>query len=370
LSYYYQGYANTAQTAFDLTGRAIDGTFTYPDFGANVSTSAAPWVLEQKDDLVLRMDPKAPWKPLSSWHITEPKPGANDAGYGYTDPMSIVEVGSKAYVALYTRDYIAVLDTSQVQDGGAPTKSIDLSSLASDADIDGNLEAIALAYDKTAGRVWVVLGNSNNGAIPPSGAYTPCSPGFHPKVVAIDTTTDALVPGVSYTLSGYGAYPSSGIAYDAKNSRLLITTSGCNDVSDAGDGGVNVGPTVEAAVESVSLTDGTDKVLLTPAPSYTSGLIYIDEHHAFLQSSSGTNAWDPTSTTIGALVAGAPDTAVYDGQGHLVGPSTTSLADGGSSYSIVSVDTADGGVTTLAASPFALTPASYGWESIDIWPKP
>ena len=65
----------------------------------------------------------------------------------------------------------------------------------------------------------------------------------------------------------------------------------------------------------------------------------------------------------------APDTLVWDGQ-HLLGPQTTSLADGGYEVAVVTVDPLDGGVTTLAPSPFTPVPSQYGWQSIDLWPRP
>jgi len=368
-SYYYGGgYSNTEYSAFDLTTNQTAGGLSYASYGINQSTNTAPWVLEQANDLVLRMDPTAPWKPTSSWTVPEPKPSAGESTN--SDPFSVAEVGNKAYVALYARDYIAVLDTSAVADGGAPTKSISLTQFVSDADIDQNLEAIALAYDATRQRVWVVLGNGNNGAIPANGAYTPCSAGFHPLVVAIDTTTDTIVPNVAYPLTGYDIYPASAVAYDATGDRLLIASGGCEDVTNLSDGGVTVGPTIDSVVETIALANGTDTVLLNPAPQYTSALVYVDSHHAFLESGNGTNAWDPTSPVLGALVANAPDTSVWDGKGHLLGPQTTSLSDGGSSYAIVSVDPTDGGLTTLATGPFSPLPTSYGWQAIDLWPRP
>lgn len=373
LSYYFDSFNDSAYAVFDPTTGAALGSLTYAQFGTNLSSNASPWVLEQVNDLVLQMNPVQPWKVQSSWSVAEPPPEPLEAGAEpYSDAFSVAEVGAKAYVALFTRDYIAVLDTSTAVDGGAPLKSIGLSELASDADVDHNLEAIAVFYDTTQSLVWVVLGNTDQAVSSASFPYLTCVPGFHPLVVAIDPTTDTIVSGKTYSLSGFDVFPASAVAFDQANDRLLVASQGCSDVTDENDGGVDVGPTIESYVEALSLATGTDTVLLNPAPPGATALVYVDSTHAFIESNSGVNAWDPTQATVGDLIPNAPEAIVWDGQGHLLGPTTTSLTDGGTSFALVSVDPVDGGVTTLATNPFTPTPdpSSFSWEGLDLWPRP
>jgi hypothetical protein len=367
LSYGVGGDAGTQYSAFETPANHVVGSLAYAQYATGVATSESPWLLEQASNRVVRMNPAAPWEPTAIWNVSEPP----DASSASTEAVAVVEVGTKAYVAGYASDYVAVLDTSQASDGGPPIASISLTSFVADADIDHRLEVVALASDATQRRVWVVLGNSNNGADPSNGAYVPCSPGFHPLVVAIDTATDTLVPGVEYALSGYDVLPAL-VAYDAALDRLLVASKGCVDVSDAGHGSVSVGPTVQSYVEALSLAAdaGTDTILLNPAPPSPSALVYVDEHHAYLQSASGVNAWDPTLSALGPSVPGAPDVFVVDAQGNLLGPRTTSFADGGSSIAVVAVDPLLGTSTTLATNPFAPAPAPASWHSVALWPPP
>jgi hypothetical protein len=371
LSYTFDSFNDTAYAVFNPATGAMEGSLTYAQFGTNLSSNASPWVLEQFNDRVLQMDPAQPWKVRSSWSVVEPPAESFEAGAAaYSDAFSVAEVGTKAYVALFTRDYIAVLDTSTATDGGAPLKSISLSQFVSDADVDHGLESIAIFYDTKQSLVWVVLGNTNQAVSSATFPYLTCVPGFHPIVAAIDPTTDTVVSGKTYALSGFDVYPASAVAFDPANDRLLAASQGCSDVTDESDGGIDAGPTIQSYVEALSLATGTDTILLNPAPPGASALVYVDAAHAFIQSSSGVNAWNPSQTTLGALLPNAPEAIVWDGNGHLLGPTTTSLSDGGTSFALISVDTPDGGVTTLATNPFTPTPDPDSWEGLDLWPHP
>jgi len=373
LSYTFDSFNDSAYAVFNpTTGEAL-GSLTYAQFGTNLSSNASPWVLEQFNDLVLQMDPVEPWKIQSSWSVVEPPPESLEAGAApYGDAFSVAEVGTKAYVALFTRDYVAVLDTSTKADGGAPLASISLSQFVGDADVDHGLEAIAVFYDTTQNLVWVVLGNTDQAVSSASFPYVTCVPGFHPLVAAIDPATDTIVSGKTYSLSGFDVFPATAVAFDQANDRLLVASQGCSNVTDESDGSVNVGPTVNSYVEALSLSTGTDTILLNPAPPGASALVYVDGTHAFIQSNNGVNAWNPTQTTVGALVPNAPEAIVWDGQGHLLGPTMTLLTDGGTSFALISVDPTDGGVITLATNPFtpAPDPSSFTWEGLDLWPRP
>jgi hypothetical protein len=372
LSYYYDGYNDTEYSAFNVPSATVQGSLSYAQYGVNVSTNTTPWVLEQSNNLVLRMDPNEPWKPTSSWSLANVP---QESSYGSnTDSFAVAEVGTKAYVLGYASDYIAVLDTSTTYDAGAPTKTI---PLVANPDASGQLEGIALAYDASQSRVWVVLGNANSPSYPPI-----CAPEYHPFVVAIDTTTDEVVSGLQYTLQGYGTpLATNAVVFDSANDRLLIATEGCNDPVDAGDGAVGAGAFDQAYVEQISLGAGVDAgrdtILLTLSPSNSpAALVYVDATHAFVQTGNGpTYAWNPTQQTLGAAIPNAPDTFVWDGQGHLLGPRSTLLPnDAGVSIAVVAVDPLDGGLTTLATNPFAPVPANpfnqQTWQSVDIWPHP
>jgi hypothetical protein len=375
LSYFYDGYNNTEYSAFNVASASVQGGLSYAQYGVNVSTNTTPWVLEQYSQLVLRMDPKQPWNPTSSWSLASLP---NGSSYGNdTDAFAVAEVGTKAYVLGYGSNYIAVLDTSTTYDAGAPIETI---PLVANADAGPELEGIALAYDASQNVVWVVLGNSN-GVYSDSVDGSLCGPDYHPFVIAIDTTSDEVVSGLQYTLQGYGTPDAThAVVFDSANDRLLIATEGCYDPVDAGEAGIVGGAFDEAYIEQISLAPGADAnrdtVLLTLSPSNSpAALVYVDETHAFVQTGNGpTYAWNPTQQTLGAEIPNAPDTFVWDGRGHLLGPQSTALADAGISIAVVAVNPADGGLTTLATNPFTPVPASgdYGgpWQSIDIWPHP
>ena len=58
----------------------------------------------------------------------------------------VVGAGAKAYVLRYTRNQIAILDTSQTADAGAPIGTIDLGAFVQPADADGTVEMSAGVY--------------------------------------------------------------------------------------------------------------------------------------------------------------------------------------------------------------------------------
>jgi hypothetical protein len=366
VTYYYDGYDDTGYSAFNVATGETQGSVDYTGtYGVAVSTNESPWFLDQGNNVVYRMNPKAPWEPTSSWEVSSlPLNGS----FGVT-PWSVVEVGTKAYVLGYASDSIGVLDTSSVSDGGAPTKAIALTQFAPDAGDAGfgNLQATALAYDSAQNRAWVLLANTNS-----PGGYGVC--GTHPFLVAIDTLHDTVVSGVQYTLQGYGVPTASNVAaFDAVNDRLFVVTQGCNEA--LADGGT--GPLVQSNVEQISLAGanaGTDTVLSLGQASGQE-IVYVDATHAFVQTSNGTNEMNPATMTLGAAVAHAPDTFVSDGKGNLLGPQSTLLAnDAGVSIAVVQVNPADGGVTTLATNPFTPAPsnpfAQQAWQSVDVWPRP
>jgi len=393
----YNGTSTSELVAFGLQSKAVDGRLIYPGFiGTTYVTPTSPWLMEQANDVVALLDPMQPWVIQSSWNVA-----LNDeTDSGFAEPFSnpdgvVVGAGSKAYVLRYTRNLIAVVDSSVVADGGAPLRTIDLSSQLQ-AGGDGYVEMTAGWYDATHQRVYVLLGNINRGDVGCQGYCQLCS-STSPTIVAIDTTTDTLVPlngdagagsvdagageagagdasvgdagvaSLGYVLQGYDpAFGSSPMVYDAPNNRLLVLETGCNMVG--GDGGP--GALVKREVEAVSLVDGSTKMLLDlTAAAFPEAIFYVDSHHVILQLDTA-YTWDPTTTTLGAAIPNAPGSFSLDGQGNLLGVTQNYDPDSGlpSGISVVSVSSGDGGVTMLGQNPFSLTNGFIG--GAQVWPAP
>jgi hypothetical protein len=373
----YNGASTSELVAFGLDSKAVDGRFTYPGFiGTTYVTPTSPWLMEQANDVVARLDPLQPWLIASSWNVALNDEADSGFAAPYSDPDGVVVgAGTKAYVLRYTRNLIAVVDSSQNVDAGAPLKTIDLSSQLQSGG-DGYVEMTAGWYDAANSRLYVLLGNINRGDVGCNGYCQLCS-STSPTIVAIDTTTDTLAAlgadageaGVvtsGYALGGYDpAFGPSPMVYDAPNNRLLVLETGCSTMG--ADGGV--GPVVRREVEAVSLTDGSSHQLLDlTASAYPQAMFYLDAHHVILQLDTA-YTWDPTTTTLGTAIPNAPDTFSVDGQGNLVGVTQDYGADGGpSGISVLSVSSGDGGVTTLGQNPFSLTNGFVG--GAQLWPAP
>ena len=371
----YNGGSQSEVVAFGLQSHAVDGRLTFDDWlgGAYVGTTA-PWVLEESTDIVGKLDGEQPWVIDSSWNVA--MNDLTDAGYAqpYSDPDAvIVGAGPKAYVFRYTRNLVAVLDTSKIVDGGQPSGSIDLSGEVQSAG-DGYVQPVAAVYVAATQRVYAVLGNIDRNDVVNDGYNLLCTSST-PTVIAIDTTTDTLVdlngtaPGNGWPLVGYNPILGPGaLAFDpltGPSGRLLVLDAGCN-LTDS-DGGA--GALAKREVESIDLSTGQATQLLDlTAAAYPSSLTYIDAHHAIVQLDTA-YAWDPATTTLGAAIPNAPDAFAYDGQGHLLGVTTQYGTDGGlSGYAVLSVSVADGGVTQLGANPFVLTNGYVGGAAL--WPSP
>ncbi len=227
-------------TAFSLDAGAVDGVLTYPaNIGFASTTPTGPWLLEQSNDIVTKLDPSAPWRGGPSWNVR----GSDgfDGGMPYADPYQVV-IGpaGKAYVPRFNRNGIAVIDTTQSGVASAPMKIIDLSKYLDATDEDGVVDMVGAAYVSTQHRLYVLLGTFDLYLTDPVGYYTICG-AFHSKIVAIDTDTDALVSPVdggsgdtdAVTLSGYNA---TVLVPDLTRNRLLAINAGCNDqgVVDSG----------------------------------------------------------------------------------------------------------------------------------------
>jgi hypothetical protein len=364
LSYEFDGYSTIEYAAFDLAEGKARGHLDYPSGfagGTNVTSSRAPWVLEQNADIVVRMDPAQPWVPTGSWNVATPPPDAG--GYAYADPSSVAETETEAYVALYNRDDIAVLDTTHAADAGSPSKRIDLSQLLQAGDEDGSLEVSGAFYDATTKRVWLVLGNIDEDTITAPDYELECVAGLTSTVVAIDTTTDTLVSGLKYTLTGYD--PTS-VTFDAASGRLIIMEAGCAQKTDAGPGAIS-----GRLIESLNLETGLSTTLYEGnSRGYPGGLLYVNQHLAFVSYGGVTYGWDPTLATLGSAITTTPDTFAWDGQG-LVGPRVNYLGDGGiGSIDVIEVEPLTGTVKTIGVSPVSQPDPNGFWTGVATWSTP
>ncbi|MDB4997388.1 MAG: hypothetical protein JWM74_4820 [Myxococcaceae bacterium] len=340
--------------AFSIPGKKVDGRLTYNGFiGTTTGQGGGLYLMEQQADIVVKLSSAAPWKGGPSWTVR--LDDAYDGGKSYADPVAVVQGPSdKAYVLRFNRNKIAVLDTTQNLDAGAPLKTIDLASQLDPLDLDGHVDMAAGVYVASKQRLYVVLGNFDLTKTPAiqTDPFTPCQTA-KPKVVTIDTSTDTVV-GSPILLDGYNPL-FGGMIYDGDRDRLLVVNAGCNvDLPlDAGKG-----PLLRREVDEVVLgTGATARVLDLVTKGYPSGLAVLDAKNVALGFDFGFEArtWDVTTAALGAQIPNAPDTFVYDGKGNLLGTKTEYFADGGSASSIVSVRVDDGGLTTLGTVPFTDT---------------
>ncbi len=395
------GMTKSQLVAVNVETKKVDGTLNFPGFIGTTDAHSAlfPFLLEQSNDVVARLDPVRPWVIDSSWNVA--LKDEIDGGASYSDPDAIiVGAGNKAYVLRYTRNEIAVIDTTQSVEAGPPESKIDLSSLLQPNDTDGTVEMTAGVYVAAKNRLYVVLANIDKNLIVDDD--TICAPTVS-TIVGIDTTSDKVVslvsghaagPGGSIGLRGFDPV-FSGLVYDSANDRLLVLEAGCNapplvDMdagagagdtdadtdggasSDAGDeGGPFPGPVSKRGVEAVNLADGSTQILLDASDrGFPSGIVYIDATHAVLGFDfigSEVYRWDPTQSKLGALVSNAPDAFTYDGAGNLLGTVTT-FPNGNLKTSVVSVSLKTGKSTTLSTDAITLEGAFIG--GVDVWPHP
>jgi hypothetical protein len=368
---------NNTQTselvALNVATHAVDGRLTYAGkLGTTYARGDEPWLLEQRADLVAKLDRQAPWRIVSSWNVA--LGDRTDGGDPYADPYAVVvPAGNKGYVLRYTRNAIAVIDPSQTVDGGAPVKTIDLGSLVQSADGDGLVDMTTGFYVASRHMLYVLLANIDKSLVSSDGFTILCAATTE-TLVGIDVTTDQVTSlggtgvGGGIALTGYNpAIAVSGVAlaYDAANDRAIVVHAGCN--APAGDGGV--GALQKRVIEGVALATGQVTTLLDAnALGYPGSFAYVGPHDALVGFGSDVFRWDPAQTTIGAKLAAPPDAYafVYDGTGALLGTRTNFLADGGSSTDVVKVPLDDAGVpATLATNPFTDNTGFVG--GVELW---
>jgi len=372
------GGATTSETVvLNVKTKQVEGRIGFDGFGVTDTRNATgPMLLEGAIDVVAALDPTAPWQVGSTWNSA--LMDGVDGGVFYSQPVAVVEASaSNGYILRYERNDVAVFNPSMTITGGAPASSVDLSSFVQAGDPDGLVDMMGGAYDASSSRVYVVLGNINQ--IAAASGSVPCSSEVS-TVVAIDTKTNTVAslggsgPKGSIALKYYN--PIS-VVYDAAGSRLIVVSGGCN-AKGAGDGGVGA-PSLRG-IEAVNLTTGQSSSLLDLSmvkfpvgfDDMPTGFAYIDSTHAvigFDQTGEAVYAWNPTETTIGAVIPNAPDVFTYDGQGNLLGTRVDTSASGTTSNDVVSVAVSNGASVTLASNVTSLKGQTYtAW--VDVWPHP
>jgi hypothetical protein len=357
-------------TSFAVASKTVASHLALPGFQETQKSGADLFLLgESATDTVAKLDPATGTNVLASWNVA--LSDAVDGGESYADPVQIVEVApNKAYVLRFNRNRIAIIDPSQQADAGAPTGSVDLSSLLQANDHDTHVDMTGAVFDATRKRLYVVLGNIDINFVDPKGYFLLCA-GTKSTLVAIDTTNDTLVslggtgPGGGVVLNGYNPQVGvfGGTVLDTAGDRIIVFSAGCNPpgVGDAGAGALE-----GRLVEAVDLEANTTSTLLDAnAQDYPGQLLWLDATHAFIQFGFGafsqTFAWNPTQTTLGAQLPQTPDVFDYDDAGHILGPQSTYETDGAAGpTNVISVTLGDGGTVQLGQNPFQQTGGFVG----------
>ena len=364
--------------AFNLADKKVDGRFAFGGgLGQTSSLGSDPYVVEQANDLVARMDAKKPWEPLATWSVVGDD--KKDGGSANAQPVSVVVPDcDKGYVLRFNRNKIAVIDTNKVADGGAAESYLDLSSLVQPGDNDGLVDMTSAYYVPSKKRIYVLLGNYDRTTVQ-APDYSLICKSTKASIVAIDTTTGQLVslggtaPGGGIALENYNPVVGTPLAYDAARDRLLVFQGGCN--LDAGGGAA--GALTKRAVEEVDLATGQVKTLVhLDDKGFPGSFVFVDGNRAALTFFFPNQAffWDPSQTTLGAEIPGAFDYVSHDGKGNIVG-GRRSMVDGGAVIDLLSVPFASGDagvdaatVQTLGQNPFTTNGGYLG--GAEVWPRP
>jgi hypothetical protein len=362
--------------AFNLIDKKVDGRFAYPGFiGSTSSLGADPYVIEQANDVVARMNAQRPWEPLSTWNVAGND--AIDGGAPSAQPVGIVvPTCTKGYVLRFNRNKIAVVDTTKTADAGAPESYVDLTSLLQAGDTDGMIDMTAAVYVPSKKRIYVVVGNYDRTTVGPPDYSLLCK-STKASILAIDETNGQLVslggtaPGGGIALEGYNPVVGAPLVYDAAGDRLLVVQGGCNDPAAAG-------ALVKRGVEEVNLATGQVKTLIElNDKGFPASFVFIDGSRAALTFFFPNQAflWNPSQTVLGPELPASLDYVSHDGKGNVVGALRTTI-DGGPGVGIYSVPFAagDGGAVDassmqkLGDNPFSTTGGFLG--SAEVWPRP
>jgi hypothetical protein len=343
-----------------VAGRTTVNGITYGDALATTGGGRA-FMLERSDDKLVILQKTQPWLVDKTVDLK-----LDDGGDG-TDPFAVVSTGTKAYVPLYHRNTIAIVDVTL----GTVAGTIDLSAFSDPADIDGLVDVFDGAYDPVAHRAYFLLQRIpqlEEGIEPDRASH--CI-GVPPVIVGVDTTNDQIIDlngdggGTAAVLLGQNP---SAFVPDIAGGRLLVVEAGCyiSEGGNAAEAGADAQASVTRTgrgVEALSLSSATSSWLYVHGePGRLSGLVWVDGTHAFLSIDGGKDefyathwfSWNPTTQAAahGAEVTGFPNAARYIGANQIVGLASQPV-DGGSSDAVVSFDVGTGTPSTLVPDVFA-----------------
>lgn len=368
-----QGTPNGSElAAVNLETKTVDGHLAFDaGYGMTSSVGSDPYLLDEENDVVTRLDPNEPWKAVAAWNVRgdDRKDGADPNA----NPVAVVQAScTKAYVLRYNRDRIAIIDPSE-SSGGAPTGFIDLAPLKQAGD-PNMVEMTSAVFVPSKRRVYVLLGNADFTRVHTSGGITKlvCTSTLVPSIIAIDVDTDAIVdlggtaPGGGIALSGYNPTLGTPLVYDAVLDRLLVLEAGCNEESM--DGGA--GPAVlRRRVEQVDLATGAVTTLLPlESNGFPSSLAFASGEHAALAFFFDGYLWDPRQKTLGPAIEDGMDLVASDGRGAFVGTRQVYLDDGGTGpLQVVAIPASDTRPVPIVDNPFAK--AGGYVAGIEVWPQ-
>jgi hypothetical protein len=347
-------------TAVDWASHSVAGSAVVAAAYADALPFAGhgrAFVLERSGGMLLVMDPARPWMSASTIDLS----GSNDSGGG-TDPVVVVNTATKAYVPLYHKNTIAVVDLETK----SVTATIDLSLFVDESDPDGLTDVWDGAYDESTHRAYFLLQRIPQyemGINPDRLAHCLAASAL---LVAVDTSNDQILDlkgdGGQGAISLLGANPSALVA-DFGSGRLFVVDTGCYDApegglaeagADAQTGLMRQGRGIEAVDLASTVSawryrhSGADRL---------AGLVWADSTHAFVATTDASfethwYAWDPSATLLGPEATSFPTFGPrLVGPGQIVGIVPVSV-DGGTLNALVSFDVASGHTATLVPDLF------------------
>ncbi|MBI2389586.1 MAG: hypothetical protein HYV09_08320 [Deltaproteobacteria bacterium] len=322
--------ASTKVVAIDLRTGKPEGELAYVGIASVRGRGVRAFVIDRDRDRFVALDPARPW--TAAW-THEPK--SEDAPIAAT----IVASASHAFVLRPTVNSIEVLEL----EGGKHVADVDLSGFVDPLDPDGRVDATDGFYDATAGRVYVVLARHV-----PNDPLQRCT-ASKPLLVGIDATKHAIVDlngeadGQAIVLAGQWPQPPDGGGFLDESAKVLhLVDQGCYEPPSTAP--------VGAGIERVDLAAGTSSrnvpsTLATPLSS----LLRIDASLALVRTAPPElvwRAWNPSTTTLGAVESGMPVVAAVDGK-DVVGLVERTM-EGGTTMDVVRFDPRDRSLAFVA----------------------
>jgi len=285
---------STEIASVTLTPAAVGDSTTYADGDAlPVSSAGLGFVLEATNDKVHLLDGG---KVKTTFDVSDPG----------TDTAALAD--NKAYVPLYNKSLIAILDLA----AGKVSRRVDLSQFDDPNDSDGSSDISAAAYDANKHIAYFLLARVDRNAIAADPDYhLPCST-TRGLIVGLDTTTDAIVD-----LNGAAdgkALPLTLVAptsleLNAAGTTLTLLATGCYD-----------GATLKhQGVEVITLMTGASAIAYAPTSNdFLDTLIVTNGSNSLLHTFDDTFAghWfklNLATGVLGAELSNVPDSVSYDG---------------------------------------------------------